>query len=52
MKKYILIIFILLSCSENNDNEPEIIQKRSEVIIENNVFKISYNENNWWNKEQ
>ena len=51
MKKYILIIFILLSCSENNDNEPEIIQKRSEVIIENNVFKISYNENkeqpNW-----
>jgi endonuclease G len=51
MKKYILIMFILISCSENNDNEPEIIQKRSEVIIENSVFKISYNENkeqpNW-----
>ena len=37
MKKYILIIFVLISCSENNDNEPEILQKRSEVIIENNV---------------
>ena len=51
MKKYILIIFILISCSENNDNEPETLQRRSEVIIENNVFKISYNENkeqpNW-----
>ena len=37
--------------SENIDNEIENVKKRSEVIIENNVFKISYNENkeqpNW-----
>lgn len=45
MKKYIFILLLLISCSENNDREPEIVQKRSELIIENNVFKISYNEN-------
>ena len=51
MKKYLFLIFILFSCVENIDNEIENVKKRSEVIIENNVFKISYNENkeqpNW-----
>ena len=51
MKNYFLILIILLSCSKNNDNEYENIQKKSDFIIENNVFEISYNENieqpNW-----
>ena len=43
MKKYYLIILILFSC-DNNNLESIDPQLRENVLIENAVFKISYNE--------
>ena len=47
-KKLFLIFLFFISCSDGNnsettDNNPPR-ELRSEVIVENNVFKVSYNE--------
>ena len=47
-KKILLIFLFLIACSDGNnsetvdDNPPR--ELRAEVIVENNVFKVSYNE--------
>ena len=44
MKKiYLLLIFIIFSC-EKTSQEPLDLQLREEVMIQNAVFRISYNE--------
>ena len=44
MKKYyILLLLVLLSCANDNLENFEI-QLREDVIVENAVFRISYNE--------
>ena len=45
--KYILkflIIIIIFSCQTEDNNDIVSNERRSEVMVENNVFKISYNE--------
>ena len=39
-----LIIIIIFSCQTEDNNDFVSNDRRSEVMVENNVFKISYNE--------
>ena len=39
-----LIIIIVISCQTEDNNDIVSNERRSEVMVENNVFKISYNE--------
>ena len=39
-----LIIIIVFSCQTEDNNDIVSNERRSEVMVENNVFKISYNE--------
>ena len=39
-----LIIIIIFSCQTEDNNDIVSNERRSEVMVENNVFKISYNE--------
>lgn len=43
---YLILLFFLIACDENNDDCCPIIDfgQREDLIIENTVFKISYNE--------
>ena len=43
---YLSMLFFLIACNENNDDCCPIIDlgQREDLIIENSVFKISYNE--------
>ena len=46
MKYYYLTLFFLISCNENNDDCCPVndLGQRADLVIENAVFKISYNE--------
>ena len=39
-----LIVIIVFSCQNEDNNDIVSSERRSEVMVENNVFKISYNE--------
>ena len=39
-----LIVVIVISCQTEDNNDIVSNKRRSEVMVENNVFKISYNE--------
>jgi endonuclease G len=43
---YLALLFFLIACTENNDDCCPVIDldQREDLIIENGVFKISYNE--------
>ncbi|MBL6591265.1 MAG: DNA/RNA non-specific endonuclease [Flavobacteriaceae bacterium] len=43
---YLILLFFFIACNENNDDCCPVIEigQRDDLIIENDVFKISYNE--------
>ncbi|MBL6684764.1 MAG: DNA/RNA non-specific endonuclease [Flavobacteriaceae bacterium] len=43
---YLILLFFFIACNENNDDCCPVINlgQRDDLIIENDVFKISYNE--------
>ena len=44
MKKYYLILLLFMFSCDNDNLENSQIQLREDVIVENAVFRISYNE--------
>ena len=44
MKKYYLILLLFIFSCDNDNLENSQIQLREDVIVENAVFRISYNE--------